>query len=336
MSFDDPAEPSALVADPALDPATALQPAQAPVPVPEPEALLTNPADADPVIEKLQEEIAIATELAAANQARAEHLTGELERLTALVEAQDRNTVRRLEQFRNNIPPLVLKESQKYGEDLDAQLDYRFQRQAEAMDQEYMTLLREIRDTYARYEEAYRQALQRVPAPTALQMPFRQAAVDRLATDLELALVPSERTYLLPGLGEAHVYNLNEEDADKVAGFKLRRGDGDSRGIVPGFVNYRFPNEAYRSAHFVEVRYYMPNSEDGATLANAHGQGLYFKPVIPTTTSCNHVVLYTSEYKENNWQPWRPGPDGCDPRGVNLPGPYIVAAAVNLLQANIR
>ena len=321
MEFDDPAP--AMEFDPIPEPAA---------PAPQ----LTNPADADPVIESLQEQVAIATELANANQTRAEHLEGELRRLTAFVEEQEQTTIRRLEQFRGNIPQLVLQESQKYGEDMDARLDYLFDRQADAMDHEYMNLLREIRDTYIRYEEAYRQALERVPSPTALQMPFMQAAVDRLATDLELALVPSERTYLMPGLGEAHVFNLSEDDADKVAGFKRRRGDGDSRGIVPGFVNYRFPNEAYRAAHFVEVRYYEPNSEDAARLDNVHGQGLYFKPVIPPATSCSHVVLYTSEYRQNNWQPWRAGPDGCDPRGVNLPGPYIVAAAVNLLQANVR
>ena len=308
----------------------------APQPAQQPQEAAPNPQDADPEIERLIEQIDITNELIQANNLLIMNNENEIRRINKEIEDEREVSLRRLELFRQNLPQLVQQEAQVFGGELSNEMDRRLNNQISKLDHEYLDLLREIRDTYSRYEESYRLALERIPAPAAQQMPFMQAAMNRHATDLELVLIPNDNAYLLHGLGEARIFNLNPEDQDKVAGFKMRRGDADSRGIVPGFVNYRFPNEAYRASHYVEVTYYLPNSDEEAKLDNSHGQGLHFKPTLPIASSCDQVILFTSEYKQNTWQPWKRGPDACDPRGVNHPGRYIVAPASNLLQANFR
>ena len=246
--------------------------------------------------------------------------------LENLQEQQDTDEDRIRHQIQTELSTLT----DNYIRQLDQRINDEMELAISIQDTQYEQLLKDIKHTFEKHQADYRQALQTWPAPQLQFQPFIQTAVDRRQTDLEWVLEPLERPLNLASFGHGTVYNLHQNDAGKVVGLKRQDGDTEGRGVIPGFVPHLFPSEVYRAVHFVDVRYYQVNKETETTLDNQYGQGFYYKPTLPNEYDCSRIKLFVTENKNGQWTPWQDAADGCEPDGVNYPGRYIVAVALNV------
>ena len=234
------------------------------------------------------------------------------------------------ERIRHEIQTELAALTDNYIRELDQRINSEMELAIAIQDTEYEQLLRDIKYSFEQHQADYRQALESWPAPQVRFQPFVQTAVDRRQTELEWVLQPLQQPLGMASFGQGTVYNLDEEDKGKVVGLSRHEGDNQGRGVIPGFVPHLFPSEVYRSVQFVDVRFYDVNEDTETTLDNQYGQGFYYKPVLPNEYDCSRIKLFVTENMDGEWTPWEEGADGCDQDGVNYPGRYIVAVALNV------
>ena len=234
------------------------------------------------------------------------------------------NTV--TEQYMENLDDAVQEELIKVRKNADQT----YERVLLQQESQYEQLLKDIRSNQNLYLQAYQQAIRENPAPYVRFYPFIQVAVDRTITDLEWVLDKQQKSYAIPRYGVVTIFNLNEQDLNKVMGISYRQGDMDGRGVIPGYVPHQFPNENYRSSRYYDLRYYEPNSDTETTVNNQNGQGMYFKPTNPIGLACAEVKYMVSRHTNGTWSEWTEEADSCNPNGINEPGRYIIAVATNV------